>query len=796
MKKNISINISGIIFHIEEDGYETLKKYLDSINKYFSTFEDSSEILADIESRIAEIFLSKLNEEKQVITAEDVSALVTTMGSVSDFKAAEEQESEEPRAFAGAGDNTENTGPTPEAPPRTFTPSRQLYRDQKRKILGGVCAGLGNYFSVDPLWIRLLFAVLFFAYGFTLFVYIIMWIVVPGSFDLDEPVTGKKMFRDPERKIIGGVSGGVAAFLGIDVVAVRVIFIVFTLLGGLGLFIYIVLWLILPEARTLTDRVQMQGEPVTLSNIESTIKKSQIDPGDDESTVTKVLLFPFRLIGMILTALGSVLRPLVEVIRVAIGIFITLIGLGLALSIIATAGILFGIFSAATFSLPWMIEMNEAGVPMEAFVRAFPGWTALAGFIGALVPSVFLILLGVSVIAQRIVFTATAGWTLFVLFFVSAAVLAVGIPRIVLSFHEEGEYRVENVYAIPGKTALLRINEIGMDGYDATNLSLRGYDAKDFKLVQEFEAQGITRAQAIEHAKMVSYNVDFRDSTFYFDSNITFNEDAIFRAQRLKMTLYIPYDFPFIMDEGMARFINEYVDCCGREGTDNIDRYRWKMTRDGLVCIDCPGVNSDEDNEITSLRNFSELEISGKFDVKVIRGDQYKIELIGSEREKSRYNIYRSGEALVIEYTGQRKFDWKAKNLNIQEMRINVTMPELEKIEATGYGTIRFDNFRSESMEIESRGPIRIRGEINGQRLNVRLTGNSEVELSGDVQRMNARLEFASSLRAYDLEVDDAIVEVSGASNAKVHVVNTLEIEEGVASEVDYRGQPNLIKRD
>src|SRR3954462_13411978 len=92
MKKNISINISGIIFHIEEDGYETLKKYLDSINKYFSSFEDSSEILADIESRIAEIFLSKLNEEKQVITSEDVSSLIATMGSVSDFRAVEDQE--------------------------------------------------------------------------------------------------------------------------------------------------------------------------------------------------------------------------------------------------------------------------------------------------------------------------------------------------------------------------------------------------------------------------------------------------------------------------------------------------------------------------------------------------------------------------------------------------------------------------------------------------------------------------------------------------------------------------------
>jgi hypothetical protein len=67
MKKNISINISGIIFHIEEDGYDQLKAYLESINRYFSTFDDSLEIIADIETRIAELFLSKLKEGKQVI---------------------------------------------------------------------------------------------------------------------------------------------------------------------------------------------------------------------------------------------------------------------------------------------------------------------------------------------------------------------------------------------------------------------------------------------------------------------------------------------------------------------------------------------------------------------------------------------------------------------------------------------------------------------------------------------------------------------------------------------------------
>ncbi|MDH4296228.1 MAG: PspC domain-containing protein, partial [Cyclobacteriaceae bacterium] len=318
MKKNISINISGIIFHIEEDGYESLRKYLDSINKYFASFEDSSEILADIESRIAEIFLSKLNEGKQVITAEDVKALVTTMGSVSDFKAAEEQD-----FAAGESKAGEQAKDSSGQGSKTFAQPRQLLRDQKRKILGGVCSGVGNYLNVDPVWIRILFALLAFAYGLTVLVYIVMWIVVPGSFDLDEPEVGKKMFRDGERKVIGGVSGGVAAYFGIDIIAVRLLFILFTIFFGVGFIVYVVLWIALPEATSITDRMEMQGEPVTLSNIESTIKKNlNVDSEQEESLVTKILLFPFRLIGILITVLGKIIVPLLEIFRVGIGILV------------------------------------------------------------------------------------------------------------------------------------------------------------------------------------------------------------------------------------------------------------------------------------------------------------------------------------------------------------------------------------------------------------------------------------------------------------------------------------------
>lgn len=799
MKKNISINISGIIFHIEEDGFESLRKYLDSINKYFASFEDSSEILADIESRVAEIFLSKLNEGKQVITAEDVNALIATMGSVRDFQAAEEQEfassgAASQESTSGQAGNAQANSASANTAGKTASPPKQLLRDQKRKILGGVCSGIGNYFNVDPVWIRLLFALLAFAYGVTILVYVVMWIVVPGSFDLEEPEVGKKMFRDSERKVIGGVSGGVAAFFGIDIVAMRLLFIIFTIFFGVGFIIYIVLWIALPEAKTITDRMEMQGEPVTLSNIESNIKKNlNVDSEKEESTLTKILLFPFRVIGLVLSGLGKILVPLFEIFRVAIGIIIILFGASLIFAAVIAGGVFIGLFSASAFTWP-LINHNEISMPLEVFANSFSGWMVVAAFFAALIPAVLITLLGASIVAKKYVFTPSVGWGMFVLFFLSVAILSVSIPRIVYSFKESGEYKIEETYKLTGKTAVFNINEVGMDDYPGVTLTLRGYEGTDFKLVQTYKAKGATRQKAIENAHMIEYAVATQDSTLTFDSNVQFKKDAVFRVQRLDMVLNIPFGHPFIMDEATSRFISQYIE------HENLDGYTWEMTSKGLTCITCPKSQEEEEARIEDqfgLTNFDELDIRGVFDIHIEKSDKFAVELIGSESEKKRYKIFRSGNTLVIDYSGaNKKFDWDADVIDIDEMRINISMPELEKIEAEGFGNIKFESFPTDDLDIDLRGPVKLQGEIDGTDLVIHLTGKSEAELSGRVTNLDAELQFASRLRAYNLEVQNALVEANGASSAKVNVSNSLEMSEGLASDIDYRGNPNIINRD
>src|SRR6267154_840474 len=365
MKKTLSINISGIIFHIEEDGYETLRKYLDSINKYFSSFEDSSEILADIESRIAEIFLAKLNEGKQVITAEDVQSLIATMGNVSDFKAAEanefaseSSEKEEPRASS-----------TPPA-------NKKLVRDSRRKVLGGVCAGLAHYFGVDSVWPRLIFALMTLGYGGGILVYIILWIVLPADENIEEEPSVKKMFRDSENKVLGGVAGGLAAFFGSDVVVIRIFFVILSFIGGFGVILYLILWCSIPEAKTITEKMEMQGEPVTLSNIESSVKKSVNEKSEEESALAKVVLFPFRAIAAVITFLGKILGPVfrggIDVLRIMIGISILMLGLCMVLGVLLGFGVLFGVISSASLPASWGANLEGINLPIDAFKASFP----------------------------------------------------------------------------------------------------------------------------------------------------------------------------------------------------------------------------------------------------------------------------------------------------------------------------------------------------------------------------------------------------------------------------------------
>lgn len=163
MKKAIKINLSGYIFHIDEDAYYLLQNYLDSVSRHRDKSDSDKEVLKDIESRIAELFKAKINDHYQVISIIDVREVIDTVGNPADFD--------------GTKSSSDNYYRNRDY---YYRKKRRLYRDTHNKTIGGVCSGMSHYFDVDVVLMRVIFVILLFVtVGFLL--YIVCWIVVPPA---------------------------------------------------------------------------------------------------------------------------------------------------------------------------------------------------------------------------------------------------------------------------------------------------------------------------------------------------------------------------------------------------------------------------------------------------------------------------------------------------------------------------------------------------------------------------------------------------------------------------------------
>lgn len=281
MKKVININFQGIVLPIEEVAYDLLLAYIDSLRVYFADEEGRDEIINDIESRIGELFQERLKAGSVCITEEDVDSIIANMGRPSDFEEAE-----------GASSDSSGSSEADARYGYAHDGRKRLYRDDNNKILGGVCSGIGAYLGIDPWIVRILFILS----GLGLIAYLILWIFVPAS----STVTGyrKRLFRNPDDRIISGVCGGIGSYFNINSWIPRVIFLLpfisfffrwqtfgpwtfpnfIQLTFSPGTFlVYIVLWLVIPEAKTASEKLQMKGEKVDLNSIKESVIKEMKD---------------------------------------------------------------------------------------------------------------------------------------------------------------------------------------------------------------------------------------------------------------------------------------------------------------------------------------------------------------------------------------------------------------------------------------------------------------------------------------------------------------------------------------
>jgi phage shock protein PspC (stress-responsive transcriptional regulator) len=534
MNKTVSINLSGMLFNLEENAYNKLSDYLAKLRISFKNTEGSEEILADIESRIAELFAEML-KDKQVILEKEVDEVIERLGRPEEYETPEEEPVNR--------NKTQNS--------YTYTESKRLFRDPEHQILGGVCSGVGHYLGIDAVWLRLAFVAALFLFG-------------------------------------------------------------------TGPLLYIILWIVIPKAETTAEKLQMRGEPVNIENIErrfreetDRIRRKAGEFGEkarkdfnSSNAGARIGGFVSELVQAMLVFVKSVARVLGR----AIGIFLLLF------SGIVLVALLISVLTAGSFAInsngeeinifrlgDFMSVFFHTGLQLDLFVIG----TALLIF----TPVIGIFLLGLRLtIYPRIGFqwAASANGALFiiglVLCVITGALLisdfsvrgkridpielsTIESDTLNLDIHPDSELNIKQFATIDSWKFYIDNDEHFMTGQVKVNIQKSETGNVGMSVTRS--ARAADKKDAIRSAGDIRYFAKQQQNTVLINPYFSLNPESKWRRQRVEFNLEIPEGKFIHFGNGLSEIIDDVPNIQHLDG-EEMSGQTFIMGENGLSCVSCP----------------------------------------------------------------------------------------------------------------------------------------------------------------------------------------------------------------
>jgi|CXWL01.1.fsa_nt_gi phage shock protein PspC (stress-responsive transcriptional regulator) len=603
MKKIININLSGRVIPIEDSAYEKLQAYIESLRRYFANEESREEIINDIESRIAELLHEKIRKGTDAITDADVNEVIASMGTVEDFEAEEKENISASTAPSSQQSSQQNYSYTEKKP------RGRLYRDSNDKFIGGVCSGIASYLNVDPAVVRLLFAIIGFGTGIGFLAYIILWIVLPPK-DLDG-YRGKRLYRNPDDRIIGGVAGGLAAYFDKKASTIRLIFaapmllnILISILSGFswnndfdlalnigfgsltGTFIltYIILWIVLPEASSDYEKMEMRGEKVDVNRIRKNVKEGMDNMKDrmkswGEEVKESAQNISNKTKEFANTSGKAFAAEVNETVRRRSN------GLGHAIGVIFKIFFLFIAGSIAFALFVSVIALLFGGIawwPVNNFLwtskwQQLYAWGTLIFFL--VVPLIAFITWVVRRIIRAKSKNNYLGWTFGGLWAIGWVAMMFFVASIVKDFreYEHVDSPVTVIQPVNGKMIVAVsqpeleysgsfgwMND-GENGWDlspdtlkiaAVKFNVKASTDDQYRVIMKKYSFGRTNEDATARAEKIQYTVISKDSVLDLENGYAIDRQSKFRVQNVEIEIMVPVGKKLRFDESVHRKLN------------------------------------------------------------------------------------------------------------------------------------------------------------------------------------------------------------------------------------------------
>jgi phage shock protein PspC (stress-responsive transcriptional regulator) len=583
MNKTVNINLGGMFFHIDEDAYQKLSRYFEAIKRSLSNSSGQDEIIKDIEMRVSELLTEKQKSEKHVVGLKDVDEVIAVMGQPEDYRIDDEEAGNKSTNFSSTG----NSGKL-----------KKLYRDRDNGMIGGVLAGLGHYFGIDKVWLRIFLLVMIFFYG-------------------------------------------------------------------TGLLAYLILWIVMPEAVTTSEKIEMTGEPVNISNIEKKVREEFDNVSDKLKNSGDILKdqakhFNYnygekinqqtRNIG---STFGDFIITILKVFSKFLGVMLIMGGLTVIFFLLV------GIFTLGSnifIDFPWQ-SFIESGNYSD-----YPAWTfGLLMFFAVGIPFFFLTFLGFKLLSPK---TKSLGnvaiFTLIAIWIISIAIsISVGITQ-ATAFSNDGRIVLkEKININPTDTLFVKfvhndffaknIDEdssfkITQDSTSANviysnNVTFRVQktDEKTPYIQIEKEAKGKSLSEAKKKAEQIRYGYKIVGSHLILDNYLLTDLKNKFRDQEIEIILFVPEGTLLKADASVQNYDRSDDDFFNLHYSSS--DYIYKVESNKVKCLNCPadeneyndleensdddidiqnpnvtinkdGISIQNDTTISNSKNFKELKIS------------------------------------------------------------------------------------------------------------------------------------------------------------------------------------------
>lgn len=535
MNKTININLAGLIFHIDEDAYQRLQHYLAAVRRSFTGTSGADEIMHDIESRIAELFLEKRTSELQVITIAHVEKVINIMGQPEDYEVDEE-----------------------------------LFEDQKPPFK-------------NPSYNK----------------------------------SGKQLFRDTQNGYIGGVSSGIGHFLGIDAIWVRIIW-VFLLFVSFGwiLLVYILFWVLVPDAVTTNQRLTMMGKEVNISNIEENFKSGFETVTDEPASGSHQIVGQRGKRGTVrfFSGLGRILRGLLKAIVRIIGLFLFLIGsitfIALLISFI-TAG-------AIEIENHNITELIAMGTPVDIS----PWWMGLCILFVAGIPMLVLSILGLKLMVRNLrSIGLTAKICMFGIWIAAVIGGSIIIAKIAASQARDAKIATSQKFTIaPASTYRLEMHEDTYEYVDNINFNNNRFSIKDYDGITEtrvhkiytaitttasdnasvtlyYRANGPSVNQAKQNASYIQYTYEVTDSLLTLNDYFKIAKNGRLNGQRVDVLVALPEGTVFQVNPEFSQRYNSQISNKALDLTGDYEN-TFKIVNGDLICLDCPILDENANSAV------------------------------------------------------------------------------------------------------------------------------------------------------------------------------------------------------